>query len=135
MSSIETVIYTRLSNWPALATLVSDRIFPGRAAQGTKRPFVVFMRVAGPRAKHSLGPAGVAMPRFQFDCYSVTYEQAVAIATQVRLAIDGWKDLSASPAVKSGSLITDRDIDESATDPKLYRASMDFMITHNEATT
>ena len=50
-------------------------------------------------------------------------------------ALDGWRDLSASVAVKGSSLITDRELWEPNTDPKFYRVSMDFMITHNEATT
>lgn len=134
MSTIEQALYERMTAVAGITALAKARIFPASAPQDITKPFIVFTRISCVRVKHSLGPGYVAQPRFQIDCYATTPAAVQALAGQVRLALDGWQDLSAAVAVKGCSLISDRESWESGTDPKLYRISMDFLLTHNEAT-
>jgi hypothetical protein len=135
MATIEQAIVTRLKDADALYALVSNRVFAVEGPQDIKKPFIVFTLVSAPRAKNSQGPSYVAMSRYQFDCYATTTTACKNIAEKLRLALDGWRDLSADVAVKGCSLQGAREFLEPDTDPKLYRTSMDFIFTHDESQT
>ncbi len=131
--SVETIIFSKLTSVAGLTDLVKTRIFPLLAPQDITKPFVTFQRISSGRVKNLQGASFTAQTRFQIDCYATSYISARQIAEQLRLALDGWSDYTANPAIKGSSLITDSDFSITETDPKLYRVMMEFLITHDEA--
>ena len=135
MASIETALYTRLAAFAGLTSLVSTRIYPGVTAQPPTYPFVVYQRISGPRIQKITGPSGVAQARFQIDAWADTVLGARAVADQIRYALDGYRGTSDTIVVKGSTLLDDRDfVDDSVPPNVYYRASQDFLISHDEST-
>lgn len=138
MSTIEDLIFGRLSAFSGVTAIVgsgsSARIFPGFAEQDTAPPYIVYQRVAGPRVTVLDGASGLAQPVYQIDAYAGTKDAAKALADQIRIALNGFRGTVGSETAKGSTLLDDRDIFEGSTDPRLYRVSADFRISHDEAT-
>ncbi len=134
---IEQAIFTRLSQWPALMTLVGDKIYPLRAPQNVKPPFVLYQRISAPRLRSISGGSRMANPRIQVDVYAASYSGAKALAKQVRCALDNFRgDITTTDGdvvtIKSCSLDGDRDLIDPDAEPTLYRVSHDFLLWHDE---
>ena len=72
--------YTRLTTYPGLTALISDRIWPVEAEQGVKEPYCVYEQVSGGRRYSHGGYSNLQRPRMQVSCYADTYEMAKDIA-------------------------------------------------------
>jgi hypothetical protein len=138
---IADALYTILSGFAGLTALVSTRIYPRRAPQEVTAPYVIFQRISTIRDHSHSGPSGLANPRYQFDAYAATPEEADAISDQIRLALDGYTGTvtsGESPALFPDVWIQgifaedERDItfDDKA---ELHRTSSDFFIFHRES--
>lgn len=135
---IEEAIFNRLSGFAGLTALVSTRIHPvlAGAVGSITPPLVVYSKISGPRIADLSGAVGMAQPRFQFDCYAVTFLGANAVATQVRYALDGYRATDGSVVIQGCSLLDERDGIEDGMSPpeRWFRCSMDYRISHTEAT-
>jgi hypothetical protein len=81
--SLESDFYSVLSSASGLTTLVSDRIVPSHAGDGTSAPYVVYTTIFG-EAIYSLSGAGeMSRVRMQVDCYAEDPDTAMAIALAV----------------------------------------------------
>lgn len=128
----ELAVYTILKAAPAVAAIVSTRIYPLSAPQGAAVPFVTYQRISGERTRDTRGPTGRARSRIQVDGYASGYAAAKTLANAVRQALDGYRGKLASIRVWSIALESDVDFFEDAVDPPLYRVSMDFIVTFDE---
>ncbi len=133
MNNVEAVLYSKLTSFAGVTALVADRVYPLLAPQDITRPFITYQRISSPRIKNLQGASYTAQTRFQIDCYALSYMAARELSGQVRLALDGWSNLTTAVAIKGSSLINDSDFPVTETDPKLYRVMMEFLITHDEA--
>ena len=134
---IEQAIFTRLSGWLPLSALVEARIYPMRAPQNARLPFITYQRISGPRLRSMQGASGQANPRLQVDVYGGSYASVKAAANEVRLALDNFRGTiitgdGASVIVRSCSLDGDRDFLDTDADPQIFRVSHDFIIWHDE---
>lgn len=84
--SIETDIVATLA---AGVPLVASRIYPLLLPQTPTLPAIVYLRVSGPRVQSHDGDSALQHPRFQFSCWAETYAGALAVAEEVRLALQG----------------------------------------------
>ncbi len=75
-----------------VAALVGPRVYPLRIAQGASMPAIAYQRVSASRAQSLRGPTGLANPRIQVTCWGDSYKSAKDVATQVRLALDGFTE-------------------------------------------
>lgn len=136
MAEIEQALFTRLSGFSGLAALISARIYPMRAPQAATLPFVVYQRLPGGERVTAMGAdPGVSFSPFQFDCYGQTYPSAKAVGTQLRYALERWRDANSNPEVLDSFIERDQDLDpmeEPVTE--LFRVSQDYRIAHREAT-
>lgn len=128
---IEEALKSYLTGYAGLTALISTRVYPLRLPESPTYPSVTYQRISAPRIHSHSGPSGLAFPRFQFDCYSPTYLGAKAVATQVRLALDGYTGtMGGGVSVGSSLLQDDRDFYDTAT--RIWRVSIDFIIGHTE---
>jgi hypothetical protein len=114
---IEEDIYTALSGFAGLSALVSTRIYPKRAPQGATFPHVVYQRVSGARITN-LDTESIQNPRYQFDCWSTSYDEAKAVAVQLEAALVA-SSVTAIP-------LSDRDDEDDTLG--IYNVSMDFSV-------
>lgn len=132
MAVVEKAIHDLLTAATAVAALVSSRVYPLRAPDGVAAPFIVYQRISGVRWRTLSGACGIAQPRIQIDVYAATYAGAKALASAVRVALDGYRGIVAGVRIGGITLETDQDLLEDDIDPVLHRVTMDFMVTHDE---
>jgi hypothetical protein len=120
--SIESSLYTALSGNASLAALVGTRIKPDVLPQGTTLPAVVYQRISTPRnqAFGSAQTVVISRPRFQFSCWALTPDDALAVCAALRTAL-----LALTNPVTLESEYTMRD-----PDTNYYRRNLDSFIGH-----
>lgn len=122
----------------AILALVMDRVFPIVLKPGETQTSIVYVRISG-QGDHTLAAAsGLARPRYQIDCWSLTPGAANALANLVKERLDGYRGLmpygSNSPqdfVTVQGVFFTDEREDFDPAN-KMYRVSRDYFIWHRE---
>lgn len=122
--SVETDLYSRLSTYADLATLVSTRIYPFVAPQSVNKPYCTYQKISSGRMYSHSGYSGLQRPRMQVTCYAETYAQAKAVAAEAIAAIEGWPAANAS--VQSAFFENEEDFYDEET--KLYQIPVDFFV-------
>jgi len=93
-ASIGTYIYEELTRNPAVAALVSTRIYPGMIPQDADLPAIAYQQISNPPTYSHSGNSGLWNARVQLICVAANYLAAHALSETVRLALDGKKNLS-----------------------------------------
>ncbi|MEE9401256.1 MAG: DUF3168 domain-containing protein [Dehalococcoidia bacterium] len=118
--SVETDVVARLE---AAVPLVVNRIYPLLLPQVPTLPAVVYLRVSGMREQSHDGDSALQHPRFQFSCWAETYLEALAVAEEVRIALQGL--------TTAGVGIYENAHDLYDTDTGWYHVPVDITIWHN----
>lgn len=132
--TIESTIFARLQAVSGLTALIGSSpcraYFGGKAPQNPATPYVVWFRVSEQRDSAMGGDIGVVRGRYQFSVFAETADSASAVAEQLRLALQRWRNSSGGTAVQDTYLLTRQDLYED--DTKLHHAALDFEIVHQE---
>ena len=129
MSSAEAEVYTALTSYAGLQTLVTNgdspetfRIYPLVMPQDETLPAVVYQRIVGNRITtlSDAGGTGVERVVFQFTTWSTTMLEAHDVMEQVRLAL-----VAASFEIVP---LSNRSVHEPQT--RLFGMEYDFAIWH-----
>jgi hypothetical protein len=133
MASVESWIYSRLTGFAGLSALIGTRLYPVVLPENATYPAISYRRIDAPNVAqtHEATPAGLARPRFQFDCWGTTATSAKAVGEQCRLALEGHQNKAADPRI-DGVIMADRRDGPRDPDNNLYRDSLDFFIWHSE---
>lgn len=81
-------IYNLLANNGDVTDIVSTRIFPNVAREGTAFPFIVYHTTGVDPNDTKDGVSTVDGNSFETICYSETYSEAADLAQKVRVALD-----------------------------------------------
>lgn len=133
---IEQALYAILSGHAGLSSLVDNRIYPIVLPQGPLLPAVTYQRVSGEREETHDGPSGLARPRFQVSCWAQilpgvnAFDQARAVAEQVRLALDGYQGTAGGVQIEVIQLENEVDLFEPET--QIFHSAIDFTVWHQE---
>lgn len=133
---VENAIYSILSNDADVTALVSTRIYPMTAPQGTALPYIVYAREATDHHEVLAGSAGFARATMSVESFATTYLSARAIAEKVRLALQGNSGTHASVVIDGVNLAGDRDVQivpQNAEDPATFSTQQDFAMWFAEA--
>lgn len=87
--TIETDLYSTLSNDAGVTGLCSTRIYPNLAPDGVTRPYVTYQMVTGERLSTITGVGDATRKRIQISCHADTYAAAKALAAAVETALEG----------------------------------------------
>lgn len=74
--------------------LVGDRIYPEVLPGNPSLPAVTYQLISSPRNMTQQGASAVR-PRYRWNCFALTYDEAVAVATTIAKASNsfaGWVD-------------------------------------------
>jgi hypothetical protein len=133
----EAFLFQRLTSQTAVSSLISSRVYPLIAPQGTPLPLVVYQRIAVERPQSLGGNVGNPVVTLQLTTYGTSYTSVKSIARAVRLAVDGWTGTTAGVTIQRSTLKTEADgVDLPADDQMLpyYSVQQSFEFRINEAT-
>lgn len=126
--TVETAVRTQLASHSGLAALVGDRIQPLPVSQYTDLPAVTYQRISTTATLHRGGTRHYRS-RFQIDGWAESYEGMIALRTQIRAAMTGFRQAD-YPRVDMALLQDDRDIREEET--SRWRCVIDYFVFHEE---
>ena len=114
---IREAIYSRLSGFAGLTALVGTRIYPSRAPQNAVQPFLTYWCTSSIRASAFGADTGDVDGRWQIDAWGVNQTSVQAVAEQVRLALQRWRN-AADPVVQDTLIENIFDLDDPAVDTR-----------------
>jgi hypothetical protein len=123
--SLESDLYAQLSGSAGLTALVSDRIWPSYAADGTATPYVVYSPIFDGAIYFLEGTSDETRARVQIDCYAEDPDTAAAVALAVIAAIPQTGDIH-----RAAHFNQDLGIEPGT---RLYRRLLEFSIFHRSA--
>jgi len=121
---IELAIKNILLARNAIIALVSNRIYYSILPQKPIYPAISFFRVSNFR-QHNID---ISSLRFQFDCWALTYAQAVQLANEIRLALQREKGIFSGFSIIQGVYLNEQYFYES--DTKLHHIAVDMKIIY-----
>jgi len=80
-------LYSAITGHAGLTALVGTRLYPNEAPQDPTLPFIVYYEFATPREQALTGAIAVSKPRIQYSIYDETYAGALAVADELRAAL------------------------------------------------
>lgn len=134
--TLEESIFTRLTvDHTGTKGLITARCYPVSLPQEPTFPAVTYWRVSSPGQLQAFGgPVGLAIVRFQIDCWDDDYKGARALAAQVRLAMDGFSGLLGGSTGVQTSVSVEGGMDDYDPTTGWYLSSVDVVIWYAEAT-
>lgn len=123
--TVEAVLFTRLST---IVTLVANRVYPLELPQGGTLPAVTYQKIDGPLERAMGADHDVVRARYQIDSWASDYAGVKAVAAQVSLALENWRNKTSTPAVINVTLDSEGDMNEP--DVGLKRVRSDYIVWH-----
>jgi len=132
---IEQAIYTRITTFAGLSSLIGTRIYPNQFPKGVSYPAIRYFTVDDPSVAqtHDGGPEGLASPRYQFDIYDTTPNGAKLVRDQLKFCLEGYSGTVAGVIIQGVLKANGRSFpfeDEVG----LFRESLDFFFWHTQPT-
>ncbi len=88
--TIEAAIVSALINEATISAIVSARVYPMTAPQGTALPYIVYQQISAVRDHTMDGPSGYTDSRYQLTCWAVSYKLGKQLFEAVRKFFDGF---------------------------------------------
>jgi len=130
LTDFDEALVDYLLGQPGIAALVTKRIFPDFFPQSEQLPAIAYTLEDDSSQQTLQGPSGMRAAIYQINIWAETRREVMAVAREVRLAIDGhrgaFKDIPIIGAFLD-SLSRERDSDTGA-----YCVSMRFTIHYQE---
>jgi len=126
-------LYSYLSSYTDLTSLVGTRIYPDILPQKCSNPSIAYQQIDEGELDTFSQPNTLIYPVYQFTIYADTRSSANAVAKQLRLAFKNYSGAMGGDggvtvsAVKKISRISDY-----SDDTKEYKVIMDFEIWYQE---
>ena len=132
--AFESGLVTYLETVTDLTDIVSTRIHPLIAPQGSAYPYLIYLKVSGSPDHHMTAASALRMDTYQFDCYG-TYAQVKSVEGALRGGLDGYRGAMGTETVQLCHLQSVRDShepDKIGSAQGNYRVSLDFLIGYDE---
>jgi hypothetical protein len=135
MSSLEAVLFARLTGDAGVFALVGTRVYPVNAPPGAALPHLVYSRAGGAGVRAMGGATGIQPARVQVSVKARGFDQGVDVCDAVKAALVDWFDDQSSPVVMDSALEAEFDGFDDRRTPDGgghggFRRNLDFMITY-----
>ena len=133
---METGVYSYLISKTSITSLVSTRIYPLIAPEGSAWPFIIYQRIGSSHEHNMSGSSGLVTATVQIDAYAEAYSSAKSIGAAIRNVLDGYRGLMGSTFVSRCHLGDERDlldVTDLADEFGGFRWSGDFAIAYHES--
>ena len=127
--SIQTVLYTRLTTFAGLTSLIGLRAYPQVAPHTPTTPFIVYGEVSDEHHSAMGEDSQVVSSRYQFDVFADTDASKNDVTKQLRKALQRWRNTTGT-IVQATFYLNSVDIYEP--DTEYFRKTVDFEINHEE---
>jgi hypothetical protein len=129
--SAHAAILALLQQAGGLTALVGDRIFPNELPDPPVYPALTYQKVGGASARGAVENPGLGRASFQVSTWARTLDEVVAIADEVRKALDR-KRKAVVAGVQVDDCFYEDDVDSSDTTEKVYFNHMSFRLHYRE---
>jgi hypothetical protein len=116
-----------------LTDLIGDRFYARYAPQGAPKPYVTARRISSRPEGHLGGGAQMFADRWQLETWATTVEQCESVTDALRVALDGFRGLSADTYIGACLLLNevdDADTGQDGSEAKTHWTAMDFEVWH-----
>lgn len=96
--ALSTVIFARLSTYPAVSAIVGTRVYPVGLPQNATFPAITYTIE---QEQGSEGGGHIEQMGVRVSCWAVTYTAAEALSVAVKAALRGYSNKAATPALIS----------------------------------
>lgn len=123
-STLDEALYAYLVAVPDIATLVGTRIFPDYFSEAQALPAIAYSLEADRSVHTQQGASGLRHATYRLDAWATSLSSIMAIARELRTAMDGYKGLWDDVTIRAcflDSLGRSRDPDTEA-----YNVSLRF---------
>lgn len=111
----------------------SPCIFFARAPQDVEQPYIIVLKVAGPRLHSHDGGSGLANPQFQFSIFASSYGTAKEIAAAVQTALQGYSGtMGGESGVAVNGIYYLNEVDQYENETELHHIAVDYEFFHEE---
>lgn len=136
--TIESALYSYLSNKASITALVSTRIYPEVGPNDAGYPFITYITVTGDQQHDMSGASGLTNVRMQIDAWADIIADRVSVSEALRNALDGFTGNMGTENLNIRSCFladysTLRETEPEGRGQPIYRASLDFSIWHVES--
>lgn len=107
--SPENAVYHRLVSTPAVARLVGFQVYPVAVPKGAEFPFIVYRRANISRQSTLSGPILMPEVNLQIASWALFYDDARALADEVRLSLNGYIGTLAGVTIHDVRLVSETD--------------------------
>ncbi|HEY3363956.1 MAG TPA: DUF3168 domain-containing protein [Symbiobacteriaceae bacterium] len=129
-TTTEEALYTYLTGYPGLKSLVADRIYPLVMPEAGTLPAITFSQISGEHEYAHDGPAGLVHKRFQISCWAMTYLSAKSVSNQVKAALSGYVGLMGDLYIQASFVEDQPDLYDGET--RVYHCPVDVFLWHAE---
>lgn len=130
---MEQALYALMNSIVNLTSIVGGNIWWVDRYQNSGYPSVVMTKISGVRGYDLAGPDLLCDSRVQFDCDALSYMKAVQIRDALRDGLSGYRGIFGGIDFKGIFFEIERnEFDDTPATDKIYRISMDAIITHKE---
>ncbi len=130
MAIVEEALYSRLTDFAGLTSLVGSRIYPLVRRQGSALPALSYQMISSPREHLMVADADVVGPRFQVDCWDDSALGVKNVAKQTRLALQDYSGTEATIVIQR--IFLENEIDDYSPSTKIYRVTQDYIVWYEE---
>ena len=130
MAGLRQAFGDKVKSCPAVAELVSARVYFYQAPQSPTYPFIVFFQVDGQRFHSLTGYSGLTKVRYQLDVYAKKATEASAVARELRQCMDCFRGIVSGCNIQVLRLV-DED-DSYHEEPEIHRIRQDYEIMYQE---
>lgn len=131
--TLDDALFAHLTQDPAVAAIISGRLFKSRITSNTKTPCARYWRVSGDRPYSHDGATNLPTVRIQVDCYHTIESKASALAEAIRRALDGFSTpgvMGGDGGVRVDEITVGEALDGWDEDLERYVCSIDVEILH-----
>tara|TARA_R110002020_G_scaffold460224_1_gene678637 strand:+ start:3779 stop:4180 length:402 start_codon:yes stop_codon:yes gene_type:complete len=122
-------IYNILTSNSDVGNLVSRRVFPNVAKNGTEFPFIIYDVESESPTQDKDGVSTLDEDFVMVSCYSKTYSEASDLAQKIRTALDRKTGTFGGVEIQSIQYNGYNDtFDDNTSDEGVYRKALDFKI-------
>lgn len=122
MPTVSDALRARLADFPSLASLVSDRVFPAFVDEDEPAPYVMYLRIDSDEVEAMGENVDIQETTFEILSVGATYEQAEQIHEEVRAACRRFSGTAGGVEV-TDMLLRGGEGPVLVEDPSLYEAT------------
>ncbi len=135
----EKALYSVITGDAGVSAIISTRMFPNVAPQGTTMPYVVYRMITESDRSRGISHdrGGLVARLFQLDVFGATYSAVKDLADKIRLAIDTTRKTAAGQTWQHASVdsqLDDWEFNLTGSETGVHRTTMDVTVWFMEST-